>query len=154
MKKIIPLTIMAAIIALALPVTSQEHHGQKAERIKALKTAFITEKLALTPKEAEKFWPVYNDLEERERELHRSMSRSFANGKPDISGMSDEELEELIEGKFNKELALLELRLEYYEKFKEILPVSKIFRLYEAEMQFRKVLLQRLKEERPERGKM
>ena len=153
MKKIIPLTIMAAIIAFALPVTSQEHHGHKSERIKALKTAYITEKLTLTPKEAEKFWPVYNDLEERERELHRSMSRSFANGSPDISGMSDEELEELIQGKFSKELALLELRLEYYEKFKEILPVRKIFRLYEAEMQFRKVLLQRLKEERPEREK-
>ena len=30
----------------------------KYEKMKAFKTAYLTEKLELTPKEAEKFWPV------------------------------------------------------------------------------------------------
>lgn len=33
------------------------------EMIKTKKIAFITEKVGLTSQEAEKFWPVYNQLE-------------------------------------------------------------------------------------------
>ena len=48
------------------------------ERFKALKVAFITEKLDLSPKEAQGFWPIYNkysndsdEIRQKQREEYR-----------------------------------------------------------------------------------
>jgi hypothetical protein len=49
--------VMVGSISFA---NAQNGNGQRQEKIQALKIAFITQKLKLTPAEAEKFWPVYN----------------------------------------------------------------------------------------------
>ena len=36
-----------------------------AERVQALKVAFITKALNLTSAEAEKFWPIYNEFQDK-----------------------------------------------------------------------------------------
>ena len=48
--------ILILFILFTLNSFGQDRH----ERIKALKTAYITEQLGLTKSEAEKFWPIYN----------------------------------------------------------------------------------------------
>jgi hypothetical protein len=44
--------------------------AQNGEKIQTLKIAFITQKLQLTPDEAEKFWPIYNQYD-NEMELNQ-----------------------------------------------------------------------------------
>lgn len=63
MKKNILLTIFTL---LCITSFSQE---DRSEKIKALKTAYITEKLDLSKTEAEKFWPIYNTFEEEKHVL-------------------------------------------------------------------------------------
>jgi len=60
MKKIILTTIII--------MSFSNLFAQKFEKVKALKTAFITDRLDLSSDEAEKFWPVYNQYE---KELHQ-----------------------------------------------------------------------------------
>ena len=50
-----------------------QRDGKMQERIKAQKVAFITERLDLSSKEAQKFWPIYNAFEDKvtKRELIR-----------------------------------------------------------------------------------
>ena len=55
MKNIILLLLLVSSFQISLA-----QQGQHRERIKALKTAHITNELNLTSDEAEKFWPVYN----------------------------------------------------------------------------------------------
>src|SRR6478609_7163460 len=43
---------------------SQKNDARK-EQIKSLKIAFISQKLALTSDEAEKFWPIYNKYDDK-----------------------------------------------------------------------------------------
>ncbi|HLG04086.1 MAG TPA: hypothetical protein VI731_10860, partial [Bacteroidia bacterium] len=45
--------------------------GTGAERVQALKVAFITKHLNLTPAEAEKFWPVYNEYQDKREAVRR-----------------------------------------------------------------------------------
>lgn len=55
--------IYGMICWLTLAVFAQENeNNQKPDgnRLEALKIAFITKRLNLTPEEAQKFWPVYN----------------------------------------------------------------------------------------------
>ncbi len=55
------------ILTLFLLISGISFGQQKPdwEKIKSLKVAFITEKLSLTSKEAQSFWPVYNEFEEK-----------------------------------------------------------------------------------------
>ena len=50
-------------------IKAQDGDKTRAEKIEALKIAFITQKLQLTTDEAQKFWPVYNQYENEIRSL-------------------------------------------------------------------------------------
>jgi hypothetical protein len=58
------------------------------EQIKAKKVAFITEEIGLTSLEAEKFWPVYNELEKQRFQLminRRELERKSDRPKPEMN---------------------------------------------------------------------
>ena len=54
--KLIYIPVIMLLVAVNV-VTAQP--GQAKERIDAQRVAFITQRLSLTPTEAEKFWPVW-----------------------------------------------------------------------------------------------
>ena len=56
--------IIIAILVFAFYTKANAQQGGK-ERMKAFKTAYITDELDLTVKEAEKFWPVYNKYDRK-----------------------------------------------------------------------------------------
>ncbi|MEO6894350.1 MAG: hypothetical protein ABI136_04890 [Ginsengibacter sp.] len=104
---------------------AQKENGR--EKIQALKVAFISQKLHLTPSEAEKFWPVYNQYDGEIRQL-RSTKK---NG--DV---------------LDNEQKVLDIRKKYKPSFEKILGSARLNDLYNAERDFRNVLIQRLKERR------
>ncbi len=59
------------------------------DKIKALKIAFITEKLNLSEKEAQQFWPIYNSYHEDMSNLKRQAYNTRKN--IDINAISDDE---------------------------------------------------------------
>jgi len=137
---------------MLLLVTSSHLNAQKDtppnERIKAMKIAFITDRVQLTAEEAEKFWPVYNEYsnkKDKTLEELKSLSRHFIKNKDEIS---DEELEEMLDKYIQLQKAESELLSSYHQKFEEILPAHKVMALYIAEVQFRNFLLQRIREHR------
>jgi hypothetical protein len=118
------------------------------DRLKAQQVAFFTEKLDLTPAEARKFWPVYDDYSNRKETIRiegRNLLRSvYLNG----DNMSDEEIRTTMQKYLdnqNREHALL---LEYNKKFQEILPPRKVLMIYVAENQFKQYLLNQIRENR------
>jgi hypothetical protein len=149
---------MLIIIAFLSALTAVNgQHGRdfdgKREKIKALKVAYITEKLQLTPEEAERFWPVYNEFDQKRHNLEIEISGQAIGKNPDIALMTDAEVDQLIRERLKREEQVLELKQEYFLKFKEVLTIKKVYRLYEAEMGFKKLLLERLQEgQRPEPG--
>ena len=60
--------------------------GQNQDKIESFKIAFITQRLNLTAEEAQKFWPIFNDLQAN----LKSIKQSSKNQKP-VADMSDEE---------------------------------------------------------------
>ena len=80
---------------------AQEHKEQIRERIKARKIAFITDKVGLTSKEAEIFWPIYNEYNMEKKDIQKTRKKL---GK--LSAMTDGEIEQVIDARMNKELQL------------------------------------------------
>lgn len=47
------------------------------DRVQAQRVAFITEKIDLTSKEAQKFWPVFNEYEKEERKIRKRYQQNM-----------------------------------------------------------------------------
>ena len=66
------------LLTFALPCTHRTDDmppltEERMKEIKAQKTAYITTKLGLTPEEAQRFWPIYNEYDENREAIRREM---------------------------------------------------------------------------------
>ena len=145
MKKTIIIIIITSI-SLSLFAQQGIHKSERMEKIRVQKIAYITNAIQLTPAEAEVFWPIYNEYDNQRQNFERARMGRYQGQPPDISSMTDEEVNKLILERFDRDQELINLNLKYYEEFKKVLPVMKIFKLYKAEMEFRKVLLEKIQE--------
>ncbi len=91
------------------------------DRIQALKIAFITKRLQLTPDEAQRFWPIYNQYD-------KEMQQAEMQGGDAIP----------------KEEALLNIRKKYLPSFQRVIGPEKTNTLFNAETEFRNILIRRL----------
>ncbi len=135
-----------------MPALAQPGGGppspEKREEIEAMKVAFLTRKLDLTPDEAKVFWPVYNQYQDELdvlRENHRKQRRE---AKEEMDGMSDKELEKLVDGEIQFRQNELDVIKKYNSQFKSVLPMKKVARLHRAEEDFKRELIQRIQERR------
>jgi len=143
MKKI----LLISILLLGIYSLSAQQQN-RFERIKALKTAHITNHVGLTSNEAEKFWPIYNKYE---KDLHllkvverREILRKLKD-EGGLEALSEPEAKAL---KNN----ILSLRNEVFTKEQEkfialdkVLSSKKIIKLYAAEESFKNELLRLFK---------
>ncbi len=129
MKKYILILILS--ITTFIAKAQNDDPAKRAERVEALKIAFITQKLDLSVDEAQKFWPVYNRYES---DLKSVIKENRAN--PDV--LDDEE-------------KLLNLRKRYRGEFVKVIGPQKMNTLFGAEKEFRQALLKRLKNRNQQR---
>lgn len=125
---------------------SQENQVNKQrleERIETQRIAFITERVKLTPEEAQSFWPVYNEYRGKEKVLRASRKPEKA-----IMEMDDGEASAHLDRVLEIEQQELQLKVEYSEHLKSILSPKKILRFYMAERQFKERLVQIMSQRR------
>src|SRR5660397_153109 len=73
MKQIIFTLTCSFLLLSQLIVSAQnESHEDRREKYRSEKISFLTSNLELTPVEAEKFWPVYNQMEKERWEAQRA----------------------------------------------------------------------------------
>jgi Spy/CpxP family protein refolding chaperone len=135
-------------ITLALLFISLSSMGQeieKREKIKALKVAYLTSELSLTATEAEKFWPIYNEFENKQFEIRYTKMRPLRT-KINNSDLSDKEIQNILLQFESYEEELHQNKKKLDNSLNSILSPSKILKLKLAEGNFNKKLLQRYKE--------
>ncbi|GHC52975.1 hypothetical protein [Ulvibacter litoralis] len=133
-------------IFLAFFLLSMGLHAQsgKHEKIKALKTAYITSELELSTAEAEKFWPVYNDFDNKLHDIRKAERREiFEKFKAGIDNLTDEEANALIDKAYQLEATSLQLREDLTKNLRKIISPKKIIKLRKVEEDFKKKLLDR-----------
>jgi hypothetical protein len=148
MKTRILLTLFL-LISISSFAQEGEMSPAKQEKIKSMKIAFITDRVALTPEEAEKFWPIYNEYTAEVEKIQKGKKGTRGPGVYDtIDKLTDKEVEAHIDNSFTAEQQLLDLKKKYYQKYKSILSVKKIAKLYQAEEQFKRELIKKIKGEK------
>ena len=114
------------------------------DKVQAAKVAYITQWLNLTPQESERFWPLHNEYETEMDKVRRKYKPAKS-----PKDMSDAEAERLIVSRFDMEQELLELKRAYFQKFKTAISPRKIVEFHQAEKEFRKDLLRKIRENNP-----
>ena len=109
--------------------------------IKALKIAFITNRLALTSQEAQGFWPIYNEKQAKLQALVQQRRELLKQARDGYYSMTDADMEKNIKQVFNVLQQELDLEKTYYEAFKAALPIKKIALLYKVEKDFKREVL-------------
>lgn len=132
------------LFLLTLQFGFSQENGPRKERIKALKIAFISQKLSLTSEEAEKFWPIYNKYDEKimvlkEAQLKLRLQRR--NG-------TDEEALKMIEESEEKEAEVMALKKKMRTELIPVISAEKVLKLEQLEQEFHRKLLEKLKERR------
>lgn len=147
MKQITLLIALFWGLAIGQAQAQNNNQGRIAQRIEAMKSAFITDRLRLSPEEAQQFWPLYNEYEAEEKRIREQ----YRPAKP-VMEMSDAEAEALLADMLQMEEKLLDLKAKYIQRFKSVLPARKIAMIPKVEEEFKKELLKRMQEARQRRN--
>jgi len=118
--------------------------GESRERIEAQRIAFITQKLQLTPDEASKFWPIYNEHKDQLKDMRDDFER------PDLMNVSDDEARAIIERHLQQEEKRLEMKRTLFNRLRSVIGARKVLLLQAAEKEFNRELLRKANAVRPQ----
>jgi len=128
--------------ALAQDSTSPEAR----QKIQAARIALITERLGLTPDQAEKFWPVYREFSEKRQETRQEFLRARQRHDPKTS--SEEDNRRLVQMGLEVKQRELNLEKEYSERLLRVIDTRQMISLKKAEDDFRQMILRRIEQQR------
>lgn len=147
MKSIITLLLGFVFVASAMAqdIDEQVKDPKAQEKIRAARIAYITEKLGLTPAEAEKFWPIYNEFDQKRRELRLQNKDLRRNPDPN---KSQEEIEKAaIAQQHQFRQKELDLEKDYSGRLLNVISAKKVMALPRTEKDFRDLLLRRMQQQ-------
>ena len=118
----------------------KERRERKESRMESQKVAFITQKLEMTPEEAQQFWPIYNEFQGKIKELRRQNKLNLQ--KEDIS---ESEANGFLNKLLSHEQKEVDIRKLYFKKLKSAVSSKKVAKLYILEKKFREEILAKIK---------
>src|SRR4051812_4226250 len=113
MKKIYLIVMLCLTFGSA--TFAQNHKGGRPETVEAIKIAYFTKKLSLSPEEAQKFWPIYNQYFDEIRQV-RQQNR----------GLDEVDMEEKV----------VNVRKKYKDEFSKALPADKVNQFFKVDKEF------------------
>jgi hypothetical protein len=116
-------------------------HKKDWEKIKSLKVAYITEKLSLDSKEAQEFWPIYNEYEEKRHELMRKEHSQIKDKLENSDDLTEKEAKKLLTLKISIEEDEEELDKAFLLEVSKVTSAKKALLLLKAEEDFKRDLI-------------
>lgn len=148
MKLIKSFILLVSFFVFVFPATAQEIQtkSDKEQEIKSQKIAFFTDKIGLTPEEAQVFWPIYNNYWAKKNRIIAERKDKMTYFADHSNAMSNAEMINYADQYIRFEMELSELLNEYHTKFKKILPIEKVMKIYLADYEFKTYLLKKIRE--------
>lgn len=133
-------------LMLLFSVLSFAQNNRKIEKIKAIQVAFISNKLDLTPEEAQKFWPIFNQFSDKQFDLKFKRKMLLLKMNPEsATPISDSEMTKLLADSENLEAEIQNNRSRLIKDLQGVISPQKIFMLKQLEEEFKKTLLKQFK---------
>jgi hypothetical protein len=114
------------------------------EKILAARIALISEKLNLTPSQAEKFWPIYREFAEQRADLRKQFRDAERN--QDVNKTKADREQALIKLGLELKQKNVDLEKMYSERLLNVISAQQLLALPKAEKEFTRMLMQRLQD--------
>lgn len=137
------LLIVLVVVAFSA-IGQQDRENARAEMmkmIKAKKIAFITDQLDLTPAEAERFWPLYNENEKERNKINEGKRECLKGFHSEGENMNDKYIISLIDRYIALQVKESELAEKYNKRFQKVITPEKLLKLYQMEGRFKALLI-------------
>lgn len=115
------------------------------KKIESLKSAYLGQQLNLSPEEAKRFWPVYQQYQQQMESLAEKR-RENQDARNRMTHPSDQEVDQALDRDFNLQQQALQLREQYRQRFRQIIPSQKVMQLYKSERDFNMKLIRELRQ--------
>ena len=143
-------TLVTISLSFAQPGPPPPGGEKRKEKVEALKRSYYSEKLALSPAEAEKFWPIYNEFSKKEDALRKEGKGDKKKGEqPNFT--EKEALTEIDRIAVQKK-SHIDLETQFLKDCMPVLGASRTMQLTQIDRDFQRELLEHMRE-RKEGGK-
>ena len=144
MKKFfILMTMLVGLIPATMAYDGSEQRLTK-EEFRSKQQAFIAQKAELTQEEAEKFFPLYFELQDEKKKLNDEAWKLMRQGRNKET--TEATYEEILEKVSESRIASAELEQKYLKEFEKILSCKKIYQVQQAEMSFHRRWLKNMRD--------
>ncbi|MBV6403647.1 MAG: hypothetical protein IT228_04620 [Flavobacteriales bacterium] len=142
-------TFLCCALALAGTVFAQDDDppipADRLQEVKAQRSAYLTQKMGLSPEEAQRFWPVYNQYDKEQEAMQRERREAMRALRAD-KDLTDAEAADHIERGLAAQQRELDLRKRYSSEFIKLIGARKTLELHRAERDFNRELLRRMRD--------
>lgn len=128
MKQIILITLFLFSL---VSVRAEEQQKFSPEKFQAALEQFMTTEANLTADEAAKFFPIYREMQSKQRVVYKQM-KELGKNKP----ADEKACRKAVEKRDELELEQRRIAQSYHVKFFEVLPASKVYDVIKAENRF------------------
>ena len=132
MKKVITISLL---LIMTIMVNAQDKRFSP-EKFEADLKAYITKEASLTPQEADKVYPVFRELREKQRVIYDKM-RKLGMNKP----VGDEACKQAIVEYDKLNLELRQLDVDYHKRMIKMVSASKVYEIMQAENRFHRQMM-------------
>lgn len=138
--------LIVLLLSMSLTIFAQEKkpHFTK-EEFRAKQKVYMTQKAELTKEEANKFFVLYFELQDKKKKINDNIGRIIRDTKKKSSDQTN--YSELIDKMINSRLESDKLERYYILQYRKFLSDKKIFKVLIAEMNFHRELLKSMKQE-------
>ncbi len=144
------ISIISISLSWAQPGTPPPGGEKRKEKVEAIKRSYYSEKLSLTPAEAEKFWPIYNEFQKKEDALKKEGKDDKKKGE-EPKFTEKEAIAEIDRVSVQKK-AHIDLESQFLKDCMPVLGPDRTMLLTKIDRDFQRELLQHMRE-RKEGGK-
>lgn len=107
------------------------------EKLESARVAFITNRIDLKPEQAEKFWPLYNQYQEKRSNM---MSEISSLNQKSNSSISDVEAKEVINSRLSMQQQMLDMEKKFMQEVQEVISPAQAVKLHDINRQFTRQL--------------
>jgi len=140
------ITLLMVVVGSTSWVNAQDNRMDKKamQQIEAARIGMITERLGLSPDQAQRFWPMYNEFSQKRREIRSQLNEARKGIDP--NNLSDQDSQRLMELSLEMRQSEVNLEREYTGKLRDVISAQQVLALRKAEDDFRKLILQRIED--------
>ena len=113
------------------PLMAQENRKFSPEKFQAEMEQFITKEANLTPEEAAKFFPLFREMQQKQRAIFAKVRKEGF-----VKPVDDASCRKLVERRDANELEQKKIQQLYHQKFFTVISPSKVFDVLIAEERF------------------